>query len=69
MKKDLIEKIDLSLDKNSDYREMTILTLESAKEVLQIYMNLESDYVASQKTLDNEIASFRDRTQEDLRTA
>lgn len=64
MKKDLIEKIDISLEKNSDYKEMTILTLQSAKEVLQIYMNLESDYVASQKTLDNEIASFRDRTQE-----
>lgn len=64
MKKDLIEKIDISLEQNSDYREMTILTLQSAKEVLQIYMNLESDYVASQKTLDEEIASFRDRTQE-----
>lgn len=64
MKKDLIEKIDISLDQNSDYREMTILTLQSAKEVLQIYMNLESDYVASQKTLDDEITSFRDRTQE-----
>lgn len=64
MKKDLIEKIDTSLETNSDYREMTILTLESAKEVLQIYMNLESDYVASQKTLDDEIASFKDRTQE-----
>lgn len=64
MKKDLIEKIDISLDQNSDYREMTILTLQSAKEVLQIYMNLESDYLASQKTLDDEIASFKDRTQE-----
>lgn len=64
MKKDLIEKIDISLEKNSDYREMTILTLQSAKEVLQIYMSLESDYLASQKILDNEIASFKDRTQE-----
>lgn len=64
MKKDLIEKIDISLDQNSNYREMTILTLQSAKEVLQIYMNLESDYLASQKILDDEITSFRDRTQE-----
>lgn len=64
MKQDLIEKIDISLEKSSDYREMTILTLQSAKEVLQIYMNLENDYITSQRTLDNEIASFKDRTQE-----
>lgn len=64
MKTDLLIKIDTSLENNSDYKEMTLLTLQSAREILEIYMGLESSYKQSQQKLDNEITSFKDRTQE-----
>lgn len=59
----LIKKINQALEANTDYKQMTILTLISAKEVLEAFKLLESGYSETKGLLDNSIINFSDQSQ------
>lgn len=63
MPTNLIEKINQALEANNDYKQMTILTLISAKEVLEAFKLLENGYTETKTLLDNSIINFSDQSQ------
>ncbi|PAF51996.1 hypothetical protein [Helicobacter sp. 13S00477-4] len=57
-----IKKTNLALENNTDYRQLTILTLENTRELLSIYKGLESGYAQSRTDMDNFVLDFEHKT-------